>query len=521
MALVPTPEQQAIIQAVAHRSESIMITAFAGAAKTSSLVMAARALPEQPALCLAFNVKNKQDLEAKMPRHFKVSTLNGLGHLAWGRAIGKRIGVEERKLGQLVSAVMKEADYQGGEDSWTTIRQLVTAAMLAGLVPSTLPQKGLVEDLPEVWMDLGAESCDIAPNQDECALARQVLIESIQQAYGFKGPPVISFDEQIYLSAMIGGLFPRYPVVFVDEAQDLSKLNHIQVKRCAADRIIVVGDPKQAIYGFRGGDSSSMENMRAMRSSWIDLPLSLTFRCPQTIVQRQQAHAPGFRAAETNQQGQIVRIAPPEGADLTEWSWGWKDVEGYSRNGDEIAILCRNNAPLLGMAFALLRQGIGVKMLGRDIGKGLVVLSKKIIPKDDTPADKTVQLIRDWLATETTLAKANNKPHRIAGIVDRGESLLAVMEFSKATNAKGLRSALESLFKRENGVVTLASIHKAKGLEYDVVLHLDPWRIPSKFAKRAAEAGDKSQLQQENNLRYVCETRTKRVLLEANLKDFA
>ena len=52
--------------------------------------------------------------------------------------------------------------------------------------------------------------------------------------------------------------------------------------------------------------------------------------------------------------------------------------------GHDVAVLCRNNAPLLSMAFKLLRRGIGVKMLGRDIGKGLVPLAKKLFPNPNT-----------------------------------------------------------------------------------------------------------------------------------------
>ena len=52
------------------------------------------------------------------------------------------------------------------------------------------------------------------------------------------------------------------------------------------------------------------------------------------------------------------------------------------------------------------------------------------------------------------------------------------------------------------------------------MLHLDPWRIPSKWAREAAREGDTAQLDQEWNLKYVAETRTKHTLLEANLKTF-
>jgi hypothetical protein len=187
----------------------------------------------------------------------------------------------------------------------------------------------------------------------------------------------------------------------------------------------------------------------------------------------------------------------------------------------KMAVLCRNNAPLFGLAFKLLRQGIGVVMLGRDIGKGLTSLSNKLAPDDSTPRHIVAGKIVDWIESESSLARANGKEERVAGIQDRGECLLAVLGGAEVRDAGGLRQMLAKLFAREDGLVTLSSIHKSKGLEWDLVLHLDPWRIPSKWAKTAAAAGDTSQLEQECNLKYVAETRSRHTLVQASLDDFA
>ena len=60
----------------------------------------------------------------------------------------------------------------------------------------------------------------------------------------------------------------------------------------------------------------------------------------------------------------------------------------------------------------------------------------------------------------------------------------------------------ETLFKAQ-GPIQLLSGHKAKGLEWDTVYHLDPHRIPSPWSKEG-EA-----LEQEKNVRYVIETQSK------------
>ena len=283
-----------------------------------------------------------------------------------------------------------------------------------------------------------------------------------------------------------------------------------------------MGDPRQAIYGFRGADHMSMDTMRGLKSSWQDRELTMTFRCPKEIVKRQLEHYPRYRAAPANPEGRFMRF---EAAGAEQWDgWAWGDVQRalgeIPKPRPSLVVMCRNNAPLLSLAFKLIRQGIGVNMLGREIGKGLITLSRKIAPEDLTPADITRGLIESWLEAEVSLAMANGKDDRVAPITDRGECLLAALDNSGVQSAGDLRVVLEKLFSSEGTGVTLGSGHKVKGLEWDCGVHLDPWRIPSKYAREAAKRGDTSQLQQERNLRYVIETRVTHTLINANLEDF-
>jgi superfamily I DNA/RNA helicase len=505
--MTPTNEQLAILKAATDSSASLMINAMAGTGKTSTLVMLAEKI-SGPALALAFNVKIKKELEKRFPSNFTVLTMNGLGHRAWGKIVG-RAELDANKLGKIISDLLKEFKKSTGEnpppDWWADIRQLVSAAQSVGLTPREMKDiKGLMIDTDANWSNL-ADDLFIEPREEIIALAREALMRDIKQACGQGGKTVISFDDQIYMSTLFGGAFTKFPLVMVDESQDLSPLQHEMLRRSASNRLIVVGDPRQSIYMFRGADHLSMEKLRGLRESWIDLPLTQTFRCPKSIVERQLEHAPGYRAAEANAQGEIVEIA--EG-------WSFEDLSFRP----DIAILCRNNGPLIAMAFKLIRQRIPVVMLGRDIGKNLVALSRKIIPDDKLGREGCAVAICKWEQHEIQIARERENESKIAGIEDRAACLMAVLEFVE--NAGELRAALDDLFGRDVGRVTLSSIHRSKGLEWKTVVHLDPWRIPSKFAKKAAQNGDKRQLQQEYNLRYVCETRAQQTLILANMEQF-
>src|SRR6185312_12343562 len=119
------------------------------------------------------------------------------------------------------------------------------------------------------------------------------------------------------------------------------------------------------------------------------------------------------------------------------------------------------------------------------IGAGLVALSRKLFPNDDTALLEMAEAIREWEERETSLSVANGKEEKVDGIEDKAECLRAVLSYSSVATARDLRRELRDLFAREDGV-TLCTIHKAKGLEWDMVVLLDPWRLPSKWAKLAA-----------------------------------
>lgn len=526
--IVPTDEQLDVVSAVAAGASapSVMVNALAGCSKSTTLQLAAPGV-KTPAMALAFNKKIAQDLAPRLPGNFSTKTFNSLGFASALRALPGVLKAEldAKKLGKLVSQVAKDRKVDLSSEQWDTLRRLVTKAMQIGLVPrSQSTGRELVPDCQEAWESI-AEALWVLPEELEffLDLAREVL----ERNNTLTSQGLFSFDDQVYYSACVAGQFPRYPCIFTDESQDLSPLNHAALALSLRDdgRLVAVGDPKQAIYAFRGADAESMGKLRALRPGWVDRPLLTTFRCPKAIVARQQQHAPGYRAWHTNPEGSFSELrgplAPEAGgllAEVFKEGWDWGDVQALlPLPGASVFVLCRNNGPLLSLAFKLIRAQVGVQMLGRDIGKGLVALSRKLAPEDSAPRDLVASLVRDWEESETSLARANGHEERCAGITDRAECLQAVLA-AGARDAGELRTLLERLFARDTGI-TLSTIHRAKGLEADFVLHLDPWRIPSRWAKEAARAGDGSQLEQEWNLRYVAETRTRHTLVNGNLED--
>lgn len=513
---VPTFEQQAIVEAAREARDSLMVQAFAGCAKSSTLSLVARGIKPVPFIILVFNRQNKQDLIKLVPPWVQVMTLNGIGHKAWVAAIGRHCTPDERKLGKIITEQATEHGIKLGSTGWHQVLGLVIAAMTAGLVPDGHGwPTGLLPDSPEDWLELAQENW-IEIDPDLLGFARQVLIRNIKLA--FTGQ--ISYDDQIYCSALLGGVYRPAPLLGVDESQDLSPLNHIQVARCARDRIIAVGDRYQSIYAWRGATHDSMDQIRALRPKWIDLTLSQSFRCPKSHVLRASGHAIGFQAAPTNRLGSIYDWTNRyQGSQKLCWSW--YDVASLTDSGNgQITVLCRNTAPLIRLAFKLIRQKVGVQMMGREIGKGLAALARKIVPIDSTPKLICINLIMQYAEAKVSEARAANDIWKMDKIIDQTQCLLSVLSFDQIRTAGDMAGAIESLFSRESGLVTLSTGHRFKGREGPVILHLDPWRIPSPIALERAGCGDDQALVQELNLRYVIETRAQDTLILADLEDF-
>lgn len=486
MSFSPTPEQVAIVEAVKASTESIMISALAGAAKTTTLQLICEALPPQPILSLAFNKRIAVEMEKRLPGHVKCQTLNSLGHRVWGTAVGKRLVLDTGKIYNIVKGkvdALKQRDKSEAYEVFSELLQTVRAARVAGYIPEgKFPQAKRLVDHDEFWITTNQNSFEDFTTlmQD---LVEESLFECIQQSY--KG--MIDFDDQIYMPALFGGQFPKFPRLLVDEYQDLSPLNHEMLRKLFAGCLIGVGDPFQSIYGFRGAVQSGMARSTA-EFSMREMSLSTSFRCPIEVVKLARERAPHMQYPDWAKPGSVTYLD----------EWGPQNIP------DGAAVICRNNAPLFKLAIQLLASGRGINLVGRDIGPALIKVLKKLGDLH-MPSSEVLNAIDNWETDQ--LRKSKNA----AGTHDRAECLRVF-----AVTGPDLGAAIayaEGIFKAE-GPVQLLSGHKSKGLEWESVIHLDPWRVPSRFAE-SPEA-----LEQEANLKYVITTRSKDSLTFANLDKF-
>lgn len=324
----------------------------------------------------------------------------------------------------------------------------------------------------------------------------------------------ITFDDMVWLPIVLGLPIPKVDLQIIDEAQDLNRMQQELIYR-AGHRIVFVGDPNQAIYGFAGADSESMPRMeRRLRDiredckksqgpGCITLPLTVTRRCGKAIVEEARRYVPEFEAHESNLEGQISSAAYDDKVQHPAGTY-------HARVEDGNMILCRVNAPLVSQCFKFLKDGRKANIQGRDVGKGLVGTVKKLTKVGDDEAaarafsaPNFIGTLDDWFYAETAKESAKHEPsdQRLMAIQDRRDCLACFAD--NAANVWDVLGKINSVFtdNKDSPGIRLSSIHKAKGLEAKRVFLLRPASVKIKPPKSEWQA------RQERNLAYVAVTR--------------
>lgn len=460
---------------------------------------------------VAFNKAIASELQSRVPADCEAMTMHSMGFKAVQAAYG-RLAVNQYRVQDIISEIT-------GRDIRELRRfkpVLVKATEdLVGLCKMNL-RTGTAEDCDELARHYDID-CN-GPIGEIFALVPQVIERCKDVAKDCK----IDFDDMVWLPVVLNLSVAKYDLLLVDESQDLNRCQQALAKK-AGERLILVGDSKQAIYGFAGADSQSMsrmfEELKDAERGCNTLPLTVTRRCGRAIVVEANRIVADFHAHETNCEGKVTKGLKYADDENPVVKSGEEVDPGHDVDGAPIPVvkgkpnyrqdvqdgdmlLCRVNAPLVSQCFKFLRAGRKATIQGRDVGQGLISTVKKL--KADTLVD-LVSKLSDWLHNETQKenAKRNPNENRLISLQDRFDCLMAFTE--DQTTVEGVIARIEVIFTddRKNAGVKLSSIHKAKGLEANRIYFLMPkgGECPHPMAK------SQWQKEQESNLLYVGITR--------------
>ncbi|MCX4715844.1 ATP-dependent DNA helicase UvrD2 [Streptomyces virginiae] len=329
----------------------------------------------------------------------------------------------------------------------------------------------------------------------------------------------------------------QYQHFVVDEYQDVSPLQQrlLDLWLGERDSLCVVGDASQTIYSFTGATPDHLLNFRTRYPQATVVKLVRDYRSTPQVVHLANGllnQAKG-RAAEHRLELISQREAGPDPVH-TEYADEPAEAEGVAHRirdliaagvpAGEIAVLYRINAQSEVYEQALADAGVPYQLRGaerfferQEVQKALLALRGAARSGGNDPLlDDVVELGSQVRAVLSSTGWSSEPPAGSGAVRDQWESLAALVrlaeDFARSRPGATLADLTIELEERKAAQhaptvqgVTLASLHAAKGLEWDAVflVGLTDGMMPITYAKTD------EQVEEERRLLYVGVTRAR------------
>ena len=462
-----TKQQQAILDCIENTDDHLIISAGAGTGKTTTIVEAAQSIGNVKAAFLAFNKSIATELNNKLPDGVEAKTFHAFGFAAI-RSAGIKTKVNNYKLNNIIKELL-------GDDYYFAPLKKLISLVKGSLIEGT-DVKSINQLIDKYNINFGSDREEVIGIQSIPAILTLCKTQTHH----------IDFDDMIWMPLVNLYPLPQYDVLFVDEAQDFNESQRVLISKCVnGGRCIIVGDENQAIYGFRGADSQSIDMFRRRLETGTrkisEFPLSISWRCPNAVVKEANRYVKSLQAADNAIDGSVVVDAP-----------------FFPQKGD--IVLCRYNAPLISAFYDLISQGKSAYILGRDMTKGLITAVQKISKNNNMGVDEFKNLFSQDYKYNYSRLMSINKENQAMALEDKKDCIMIFVE--KATTVGGIIEEIKKVFDgKDQGDIMLSTVHKAKGLEADNVYILATERMPHPLGNN-----------EENNICYVAITRAKKNL---------
>ncbi|MFC9403588.1 ATP-dependent DNA helicase UvrD2 [[Kitasatospora] papulosa] len=356
---------------------------------------------------------------------------------------------------------------------------------------------------------------------------------------------VIDFEDVLLLT--VGILQDRHDIAehvrrqyqhfVVDEYQDVSPLQQRLLDLWLGDRddLCVVGDAGQTIYSFTGATPDHLLNFRTRHPDATVVKLVRDYRSTPQVVRLANGLLGQARGKAAEHRLELVsqRDKGPEPV-YTEYADEPAEAEGTARRirdliaagvpAGEIAVLYRVNSQSEVYEQALADAGVPYQLRGAERffdrpevrEAGVALRGAARAGGNDSLLDGADDLPSEVRAVLSTKGWTSKPPTGSGAVRDRWESLAALVrlaeDFEQAKPGATLSDLVAELDERAAAQhaptvqgVTLASLHSAKGLEWDAafVVGLTEGMMPIAYAKTD------EQIEEERRLLYVGVTRAR------------
>ncbi len=483
----PSKYQATIFNWIERGRGDAFVDAVAGSGKTTTLVQAAQ-LVRGRCLFLAFNKHIAEELGKRLPHTVACKTIHGLGFATVSRHLknqGVKVEVQDIKLRKLARQWVIDARiYDPGSERASALVDVIEKCQMT-----------LTDPMDHEAVDALMAHFDIDGKGENARWYSMAASSVLLQSEALAKEGIITYGDMLWLVHRWNLRPDTFDWVFVDEAQDLSaaQLHVATMARRLGGRMLFVGDRRQAIYGFAGADSRSVDTI-IERTGAQELPLSICYRCPSSHLDMAREIVPQIEARE----------GAPVGETKTVYR---SKLNQEIQEGD--IVLCRITAPLVQLCWELIKERIPARIKGRDIGRQMVTIIRKasdFVEPSRTWVDGFLAGLDGWAQKELDfLRRKEGTETQQEAVLDKRDAISFMFGAVHPQNAGELESFIEELFADGRASVTLSTVHRAKGLETDRVWILKPDLLP--FPKATGW-----QVEQEWNLKYVALTRAKKFL---------
>jgi DNA helicase-2/ATP-dependent DNA helicase PcrA len=378
-----------------------LVVAGPGSGKTSTLIGRAEHLirregvPPQAILALTFSRKAAQEMQERLqhvlPAGLPPPTISTFHAFCAEllRTHGPRVGLRESFalvddaegyfLLQSMAGSLPLNHYQNLQNPAAPFRDFLKAISRA--------KDELVS--PARYRELALAMLANAQDEESAQAAEKALeVAAVYELYqrGLEQRGDIDFGGLIVLAVQLlrehadlrGEITGRYQHILVDEFQDINRASGVLLRLLAGEqqRVWVVGDMNQAIYGFRGASPANIAHFHQDYPNAQVLPLSRNYRSRPDIVHLADA----FRSVHLEQDERVgevetaraganeayitLAVAPDEASELRGLV---RDIQSKLDEGyrcSEIVVLCRTRALARKVTRALARAGLPVSARG-------------------------------------------------------------------------------------------------------------------------------------------------------------
>ena len=477
--ITPTQEQVAIVEAIGNTNK-VKVEARAGAAKTTTLVLAAQT-HKVPSLYIAYNKHMADDARSKFPDWVEVRTAHSYAYATHAQKLKHKLvripgpGGKYNNVcgtGSEIARYFKIAPLVCADD------KSVTAAAMGYAVKSTVANFEYSGD-----REIGnshvsykeAEKVFQNVGFDRIAYRDRVL-KYAKKLWELRIDPesdiLITHDTYLKLWQLSNPTLD-YEIVYVDEFQDMNGcLLDVILKH--EGRVVGVGDDHQSIYGWRGSKN-------AMHlCDWPQYSLTKSFRFGQEVAEI-------AKDILLDHSGKRTVVFSGNEAKTTTVSTKTPET-GYT-------MIFRTNSALIEHALELIIAGKKVNMHIDVSDFKAMMKSAYALYENDMKNVKHSEIV-PFVSWKEFCDEIN---------VVRNAELKRIHKFIMGNRYHSIMDTIETYKKTDNPDVELISGHKSKGLEFDHVVLADDFE-----GHELDDYGNwKGFSGQEQNLLYVAATRAK------------